>query len=458
MRAWVVGLLLVGVGAKECTVSAEGKQVCAEDSDEHVDKPELVRRKVKAFEEGTDRIFVSIAAFMDPELVPTVENLLENAKWPEKLDFGILLQEKERSEFEWENLPNFNVWRIDALQSRGVGWARHTGAQLYKGQRYLLQLDSHHRFAKDWDKLLVEELAMCEVYYGTTKPILSTYVTPYTPNARRLDNSIRKVVTERYYDSGKLRFVASPTWGKAIDKPQPAAVISAHFIFTYGTWLAEVPYDELIYFDGEEDTLSARSWTHGWDIFFPHRAIVWHLYGREGMKKHWDVHPEWWLIKRNSEARVRQILEQEPTDTDFGVYGMGTTRSFEAFQEFSGFYFPKWHLGVRATTGDVTIRETNPPPDKSDKSIVGRCLYRGSESVFVDMGFGKWEERTNKNEVYNFIAASQKSKNQELVLFDAARGMYIELTRQKASWGHGPSADKVEGWTMLQSIQNVKCY
>ncbi len=50
------------------------------------------------FEASNDRIFVSIAAFMDPELMPTIENLLQKAKWPHKLDFGILIQVREAIE------------------------------------------------------------------------------------------------------------------------------------------------------------------------------------------------------------------------------------------------------------------------------------------------------------------------------------------------------------------------
>ena len=36
-----------------------------------------------------NRIFVQIASYRDPELVPTIKSMLENAKKPKNLRFGI---------------------------------------------------------------------------------------------------------------------------------------------------------------------------------------------------------------------------------------------------------------------------------------------------------------------------------------------------------------------------------
>ena len=39
-----------------------------------------------------DTIFVSIAAYRDPQLGPTLEDCLRKARWPERLRFGICWQ------------------------------------------------------------------------------------------------------------------------------------------------------------------------------------------------------------------------------------------------------------------------------------------------------------------------------------------------------------------------------
>ena len=46
--------------------------------------------------------------------------------------------------------------------------------------------------------------------------------------------------------------------------------------------LKEVPYDPhlLFLFFGEESSMSARLWTHGWDFFAPPEHFIYHLWSR----------------------------------------------------------------------------------------------------------------------------------------------------------------------------------
>ncbi len=126
-------------------------------------------------------------------------------------------QEETPSEFPYEKLPNFSVKRVHYLESKGVGWARHTGvfdkqlpcrtsyhlpppptgATLYGNQKYLLQLDSHHRFIQDWDEKLLEDLGFCLLH--SPKPILTAYVIPYVPpgNNYEKDSVPRRLVSEK---------------------------------------------------------------------------------------------------------------------------------------------------------------------------------------------------------------------------------------------------------------------
>ena len=46
------------------------------------------------------------------------------------------------------------------------------------------------------------------------------------------------------------------------------------FFFTLGQHCLEVPYDPDLYFLGEELVMMARSFTHGYDMFHPHRVVV----------------------------------------------------------------------------------------------------------------------------------------------------------------------------------------
>ena len=60
------------------------------------------------------KIFIQIASYRDPQLIPTIESALENAKYPKNLVFGIARQYHpddkfdDLSKYEKDNLFLFN--------------------------------------------------------------------------------------------------------------------------------------------------------------------------------------------------------------------------------------------------------------------------------------------------------------------------------------------------------------
>jgi hypothetical protein len=59
---------------------------------------------------SNDLIFVQIASYRDPELLPTIKNCLDNAKWPKNLRFCIAWQHS--NEDEWDNLDEFKAFNF----------------------------------------------------------------------------------------------------------------------------------------------------------------------------------------------------------------------------------------------------------------------------------------------------------------------------------------------------------
>lgn len=49
-----------------------------------------------------------------------------------------------------------------------------------------------------------------------------------------------------------------------------------------GAMVQEVPYDPHLpfLFFGEESSMAARLWTHGWDFFSPPHHVIYHLWSR----------------------------------------------------------------------------------------------------------------------------------------------------------------------------------
>ena len=81
------------------------------------------------------KIFIQVASYRDPQLVPTIKDMMSNAKKPKNLVFGIARQYSESDGFdnldEFRSDKNFRILDIPYQESRGVCWARNLTQQLY---------------------------------------------------------------------------------------------------------------------------------------------------------------------------------------------------------------------------------------------------------------------------------------------------------------------------------------
>ena len=103
-------------------------------------------------------IFVQIASYRDPQLVPTIDDMLAKATRPENLIFGICWQYDETEPIDkYDDNPQFRISKHHYSESEGLGWARHITNTLYEDEYFTLQIDSHHRFVKGWDDILLED-------------------------------------------------------------------------------------------------------------------------------------------------------------------------------------------------------------------------------------------------------------------------------------------------------------
>ena len=206
-------------------------------------------------------------------------------------------------------------------------------------------LDSHHRFAKDWDETIIRLLENCD----SKKPILSSYPPSFNPatyeEGKEIVEDPWQMHADKFHNDGILTFTPSvmPNW-KSLTKPVPARFMSAGMVFTYGEFIKEVPYDPHLYFTGEEINATVRAWTHGWDIFHPHCCFIWHEYTRNGSPKHWDDHTSksaiipWHDRDRACRQRVVKMLREE---IDLGEYGLGKTRTIKQYENWAGVDFKK---------------------------------------------------------------------------------------------------------------------
>ena len=335
-----------------------------------------------------DLIFIAIASYRDTELLPTIRDLLNKARYPEKLRFGICLQDTllAMNAFPYYSDPRFRVLRVPASQSKGCCWARSKMQSLQRDERYYFQIDSHHRFVQDWDDLAVRLLHMCP----SSKPILSSYLPPYKPETAESDvqNSYAvSIAMQGFTKKGLVRIQPHRMEGDRLVRPQLAFMIAAGFIFTFGDWVKQVPYDPSLYFNGEEVSLAIRSWTHGWDIYAPHIALSWHYYERKDCPKHWTDHKDDWRV--TNEVSIERVLAQIRGDfqgersldaeNPYGAervppygaervppYGLGVLRTLAEYEAFAGIQFARKAVAPTAKKGlvrkDVRNGTQAPPP------------------------------------------------------------------------------------------------
>jgi hypothetical protein len=299
-----------------------------------------------------DKIFIQIASYRDPQLVPTIEDMINKAKNPENLVFGLCWQYDETEPIDmFDGNPQFRVSKHHYSDSQGLGWARHITNTLYDDEEYTLQIDSHHRFVQDWDVIVLEDYKQALTI--APKPIITTYCAPFDPNSEESTWNPVPCLMSQYEFSGDRLLMSMPWYiqdYKSKTEVIRSRTISGHFYFTSGNFVKEVPYDPDIYFGGytEETTLSVRAYTNGYDFFSPYRTVMWHEYTRNYRPKHWDDHGKESQTKKTSGERdvfarnkTRQLFGTQEYGIDMGEYGLGNVRTLHDYEVYGGFDFKK---------------------------------------------------------------------------------------------------------------------
>ena len=288
------------------------------------------------------RIFVHIPSYRDRECQWTVKDLFEKARFPDRIFVGICWQtlpDEDQDCFLVQARPEqVRVLHFHIREAKGLGWARQHARSLFRGEEYSLQIDSHMRFVPDWDERMLQMLAACD----SPDPVLTIYPPAYTPPDRLSDPGEPRVQCFRGFIPGSvLEMSCEPVPDSVkVDRPQPTAAVAGGFIFGSSRLLRDVPFDEQIYFSGEEPSLAVRIWTHGFDLFSPHEPVIYHYYHRVESSRHWDDSPESAALHARTMRRMKALCEPEscsPEEVEaLGEFGLGARRSLADYEAFAG--------------------------------------------------------------------------------------------------------------------------
>lgn len=302
-------------------------------------------------------IFVQIASYRDPELLLTLKDCLEKAKNTELLTFGICWQKDKKENLdEYKNNPRFRIIEIDYKDSKGACWARHQANTLYENEAFILQIDSHMRFIENWD----EEMLNMWKELSDSKAVLTTYPCEYYPDKPRDQWKTQPHIIHTYAfkNSETQQRPKTPKDWRTRTEPYRARHVAGGFIFGSSSIIKDVPYDPEFYFSGEETALAVRLYTHGYNLYHPHKLLLWHYYGRKEQPKHWTDNKEWGKLSSTAKQKLSCLLGRN-TNFDLGKYGLGNVRTLEDFQNYSGIDYKRNILHLD------TVEAKEPPVDLS---------------------------------------------------------------------------------------------
>lgn len=297
-------------------------------------------------------IFISIASYRDTELVPTIKSVLNNADNPEDLFFGVVSQDLNKKHPDLSFLNNLSYMKMDFREAKGAGYARKLAMDMYSGQSFYFQIDSHMRAVKGWDTKLKNMHKVSQKISGVDKIILSQYPAAYEIHTDG----------KEYFVQNHEELWSTPTWSRVHNRdngswssvrekiedlsvPHPSHTVLAGYLFASGNFVEEIPYDERISFMGEELCIAIRAYTRGWKIYAPNEMLFWHFYKRKNSPKIWNQmedikRPLKWIDMEMQSKRVQKsvLLGEEK-----GIFGIGDYEKYLEFQDIIGIDFSDFY-------------------------------------------------------------------------------------------------------------------
>ena len=288
-------------------------------------------------------IFVQIPSYHDFELFRTVKDCYEKSSGSHVINFGIHLTYFEKKEFDVPSLHNLSINISKAPENIGVGMSRFLANEFYNGEDYYLQIDSHMRFEKNWDDILINNYK--KYVSDGANPVISAYPGAYEYQDLKpviLNNKAHVAYTDFIQElSFQNNFVPHQRAVGNFSNNVFTRSVSAASIFGSGE-IASIKPNKKIFFWGEEILTAIRLYTHGFDIMLPESQNLYHLYydGEKGFKNlrrqvTSDFIDEPIMLEKKSQEELSRIIIDKP----IGDQELGSERTLEQYESFAGINF-----------------------------------------------------------------------------------------------------------------------
>jgi len=304
------------------------------------------------------KIFLSIASYRDPQCPLTVLDAITKASNPGNLVIVVCQQNDESTDIQCTNLsvpklasktgsnPTIKWIKIPHTEARGPCWARFAIQQMYSGEQYYLQVDSHTRFVDSWDTKCIQCLTQAQSEKGDNLVCLTNYVSTFNIQTEQIEiNPLRGPMFIESVDQTDGFDRYNSKYSNPMIKPQESKGWSGCFAFGPGQMIVDSPYDPYtpFLFFGEEMDMFARLYTRGWLMYVPHIPICFTIFDRSYRKTFWE-HPDQAAIVPWSKIRLyerfgilsQDFVKQIPSQVlqDSKVFGLGSVKTFDEFMGY----------------------------------------------------------------------------------------------------------------------------
>lgn len=298
------------------------------------------------------KIFISIASYRDPQCPLTILDAITKASKPENLVI-VICQQNDHLDVSCEisdthtRGATIKYIKMPHTEARGPCWARFAITQLWDGEEYYLQIDSHTRFVDSWDTKCISGLIQAQEIASNPLVCLTNYVSTF--NISTGDIEINPLRGPMYVESidqtdGFDRY--NSKYSSLMLKPLESKGWSGCFAFGSAQMLIDAPYDPYtpFLFFGEEMDMFARLYTRGWVMYVPHIPICFTIFDRSYRKTFWE-HPDQAEIVPWSKIRLyerfgilmEKFVNKIPSEVllDKEKFSLGTVKTFKQFIEYS---------------------------------------------------------------------------------------------------------------------------
>jgi hypothetical protein len=359
-------------------------------------------------------IFVSIASYKDDELLNTINDLLDKAKYPDNIRI-VVFNQTDFNSFKDHELyfddKNVEVYSMDFRLTRGVSWIRNKIQQFIEYEKYYLQIDAHMRFAKDWDEKFINYLNRC----NSKKPVITFYPSGWDLERGIYENNLIKNEI-RAFNQKALTSVGIGlnkelcNIDNGVDRPIPGTTTAAGFLFAPISYVKEVPYDPFIFWNYEETDQTLRGFTNGWDFYGIPECLVWHKYNVTSQTpNHFTEIPS----AGSREISSNTYAEKKYFNPEFkSKYPLGNMRSLEEFEILNNIKFNSSTQLDRETKELLIVAPYRNREEHLSTFLEKTPKYFDEQKISYDIliteldNIGEWNAGLPCNSLINFIKKS----------------------------------------------------